>query len=63
MAATAGLVAHWRRESEQLRHESRLAVDADRFELAAKLRAEADVLLARADDVTLDWPLRPLVVA
>jgi hypothetical protein len=51
MGAHPGLVAQWRREAEQKRHEARLAVDRDDFALAALLHADADRLLARADAV------------
>ncbi len=52
-----GLAAHLRRESEEKRRQARQAVDQDRFNLAADLRAEADALLADADDVSQDRPL------
>lgn len=54
--SSPGLVAQWRREAEQLRHESRQAVDRDLFELAALLRRDADALLARADAVAETVP-------
>lgn len=56
MAAPLGLVAQWRRESEQLRHEARQAVDRDDFALYARLRADADTLAERADRVERSVP-------
>lgn len=50
------VAAALRREAGQKRHEAEAAVDRDEFNLAAQLRAEADRLLDRADEVSLALP-------
>lgn len=55
--------AYLRRTAEEKVAEARAATDRDEFNLATDLRAEAEALLARADDVTVEWPMRPLTDA
>ncbi len=59
-----GLAAHWRRQAGEKLAEADRAVDeyGPNDEGAATVRREAEELLARADSVSVEWPVRPLAV-
>ncbi len=58
------LAAYWRKEGNERLHQADQAghYDGD-GEAAAIARQEAEELFARADDVSTEWPVRPLAVA
>ncbi len=58
------LGAYWRREAGEKQAEADKAVEeyGPSDEGAATVRAEAEELLARADSVSTEWPIRPLAV-